>query len=292
MTISDTNIGQPLYYGHTCQCDAWEIPYGTDMEETAGNVMQIVTIAFSVLPLFFYAYSAWKATCGWEEVYVCIVELICMVLSYEFERQSPATLYLSTGNQVVLLRYSEWLFTCPVILIHLSNITGLKDNYTKRTMALIVSDIGCIVCGVLAASSQGPIKIVFFLMGLTYGCMTYYQAGRIYIEAYHMVPKGRCKLYVRLMAWIYFITWLCFPIWFLCGPEGYGVFSFYGSSVAHSISDIWSKMVWGFIGHNLRIEIHKHILKHGDIRKKVNVNIAGEEVNVETYVEEEDEETV
>lgn len=38
-----------------------------------------------------------------------------------------------------------------VILIHLSNITGLKDEYSKRTMMLLVSDIGTIVMGVTAA---------------------------------------------------------------------------------------------------------------------------------------------
>lgn len=45
------------------------------------------------------------------------------------------------GNRVLWIRYGEWLLTCPVILIHLSNITGLKDDYNKRTMKLLVSDM-------------------------------------------------------------------------------------------------------------------------------------------------------
>jgi hypothetical protein len=99
---------------------------------------------------------------GWEEVYVCIVECesacwhdchlqyleaanacrhpythrhcalpvppcfavshVCIAIWHETE--SPATLYLSTGNQALWLRYAEWLLSCPVILIHLSNLTG------------------------------------------------------------------------------------------------------------------------------------------------------------------------
>ncbi len=46
-----------------------------------------------------------------------------------------------------------------VILIHLSNLTGMKNDYNKRTMALLVSDIGCIVWGTTAAMSTGFIKV-------------------------------------------------------------------------------------------------------------------------------------
>lgn len=46
-----------------------------------------------------------------------------------------------------------------VLLIHLSNLTGLSDDYSKRTMALLVSDIGTIVMGVTAAFASGWIKV-------------------------------------------------------------------------------------------------------------------------------------
>lgn len=46
-----------------------------------------------------------------------------------------------------------------VILIHLSNITGLNEEYSKRTMSLLVSDIGTIVMGATAAMSKAPTKV-------------------------------------------------------------------------------------------------------------------------------------
>lgn len=46
-----------------------------------------------------------------------------------------------------------------VILIHMSNITGLNSEYNKRTMALLVSDIGTIVMGVAAAFGTGYVKV-------------------------------------------------------------------------------------------------------------------------------------
>mgnify|MGYP002779093805 CR=1 FL=1 len=57
-----------------------------------------------------------------------------------------------------------------VILIHLSNITGLADDYSKRTMILLVSDIGTIVWGVTAAIASGYVK-VGMTSALTCGCI-------------------------------------------------------------------------------------------------------------------------
>ena len=71
-----------------------------------------------------YAIPHLWLTGGWEEVYVCIVEVAHVLLAIFHEIESPATLNLSTGNQVLWLRYAEWLLSCPVILIHLSNLTG------------------------------------------------------------------------------------------------------------------------------------------------------------------------
>jgi bacteriorhodopsin len=52
-----------------------------------------------------------------------------------------------------------FVFAAKVILIHLSNLTGLADDYNKRTMSLLVSDIGTIVMGITAAIASGYVKV-------------------------------------------------------------------------------------------------------------------------------------
>jgi bacteriorhodopsin len=99
------------------------------------------------------------------------------------ETDSPCTLYLSTGNMALWLRYAEWLLTCPVILIHLSNLTGMKNDYNKRTMALLVSDVGCIVWGITSALA---------------GNRTVKVDGE-WVRACH---KCGCTLYVRVKCWV------------------------------------------------------------------------------------------
>ncbi len=61
------------------------------------------------------------------------------------------------------MKLNSAIFIPQVILIHLSNITGLNDDYSPRTMRLLVSDIGTIVWGVTAACATGPLKVCMML---------------------------------------------------------------------------------------------------------------------------------
>nr|AHH02148.1 protein 125 [synthetic construct] len=272
---------------------SWQIPHGSETEKKVLRGFQWVAFAFSLGVLAYYAYNSWKATTGWEEVYVCIVELIKVCLEIWHEPDHPATLYLSAGNFILWLRYGEWLLTCPVILIHLSNLTGLKDNYSKRTMMLLISDIGCIVWGVTSAlTTLTWLKWFFFFIGLCYGLSTFFHAGRVYIESYMMLPKGQCRKILRIMAGVYYFSWSAFPILFILGPEGFGHISAYASTIGHTINDMLSKQLWTLLGHHLRNLIHIHIIKHGNLTRKTKMTFLGQDVEVEEMVEEEGDDTV
>ena len=39
-----------------------------------------------------------------------------------------------------MYRYCVWLMTCPVLLIHLSNLTGLNEEYSPVTMRLLINN--------------------------------------------------------------------------------------------------------------------------------------------------------
>ncbi|KAL6758558.1 channelopsin 1 [Haematococcus lacustris] len=270
----------------SCYCEKWAKSHGTKDEKLGAIVAMFIVFGSCVGALIFYGVAAWRTTCGWEEVYVCVIELAHVLIAIFHEIESPSTLYLSTGNQVLWLRYAEWLLSCPVILIHLSNLTGMKDDYSKRTMGLLISDIGTIVFGTTAAMSPpNYLKVIFWFCGLSYGVTTFYLAAKVYIEAYHTVPKGICRKIVRFMAWDYFGSWCMFPILFVLGPEGFGHISAYGSVIAHQVLDITSKNIWSMAGHFLRVKIHEHIIVHGNITKKTKITLAGEPVEVEEYVD-------
>jgi hypothetical protein len=59
--------------GQECYCIE-HISHGSKFEKTMMLVCCWATFAISVAILLFYALHSWKATCGWEEVYVCVIE--------------------------------------------------------------------------------------------------------------------------------------------------------------------------------------------------------------------------
>lgn len=227
-------------------------------------------------------WQVYKKECGWEVIYIALVEFIKYLLEIMWEYESPATLYVCSKpyDEIYIngtsynddisercegsvleapwLRYAEWLITCPVILIALSNLSGLKDDYNFRTMKLLSSDQGTIVMGVTAAYSTGGVKGAFFTAGVCYGMTTFYTAFLVYAEAYENVPAGKCKQLVSQMAYMFYVSWLMFPTLFLLGPEGAGHLTNYGSVIAHTFADLLSKNLWGFWSLFLRQAVRNH----------------------------------
>nr|AHH02137.1 protein 67 [synthetic construct] len=273
------------------KCGDFHDQNGSLLVQQIGRGLQWVTFVVSWFQLAFYGQSV-KSTLGWEETYVCVVEAIKITFDIFFMYSTPATIYQTNGNTVSWLTYSEWLLTCPVILVQLCNITGLESDFSNRTMQVLVSDVGAIVMGTYAAFSAGWLKAVFFLLGCSYGAFTFYHAAKVYIESYYMVPKGLCRNLVKAMAWCFFTSWVGFPIIFLAGPDGFGHLSIWAEVAAQQICEIFSKNVWGFLGHFLRVKIHEFIIIHGDCRKLSKVKFAGKELMVMSYVEKDGNDTI
>jgi bacteriorhodopsin len=99
------------------------------------------------------------------------------------------------------------------------------------------------------------LQIAFFVLGLLYSGSTFFHAAKIYVEAYHTVPKGECRVLIKIMAWCFFTSWIMFPILFLMGPEGFGHLSPYASIIGHTFADLLSKNLWGLFGHTLRVKV-------------------------------------
>ncbi len=81
--------------------------------------------------------------------------------------------------------------------------------------------------------------------------------SQVYIEAYHTVPKGQCRIIVQLMAYCFFTAWTMYPLLFVLGPEGLGHMTAYTSVITTTIADMLSKQVWGALGHHLRVKASK-----------------------------------
>nr|QJF54429.1 cation channelrhodopsin 3 [Tetraselmis subcordiformis] len=266
------------------------VDLGPVWEQVASRGTQWFTFVLSVLMTGWFVYNFYTGHCGWEVIFVTTIEFIKIIIELFYEYETPCMIYSVFGPVTSWLRYIEWLLTCPVILIHLSNLTGLDEEYSARTMGLLTSDQGTICFGITSALSRhGLIKIITFLVALCFGVSTFYSASRVYIESYHQVPKGLCRKLVRYLTTMFFCSWLMFPLLFLAGPEGMVYLTWSGSTIGHTVADLMSKNIWGLIAHYLQVKIREHIILHGDVRAKVEKTVAGHTFEVEGFRDEGDD---
>jgi bacteriorhodopsin len=100
-------------------------------------------------------------------------------------------------------------------------------------------------------------QIVLYIISCIYSINIYYGAGKLYLQSFYVVPKGDCRMIVKIMAWTFFISWFTYPILFIMGPEGMGRLSMRASIIAHCFGDLLAKNLWGYLGHVLRIKVGK-----------------------------------
>lgn len=233
----------------------------TAVEEWVALAAVWIAFVLSFVSLFWYGYQMKLKQCGWEVVYVAILEAVTYMLIVLWGNNAPFTWKVEDNDgaiiEVPFVRYAEWLITCPVILIALANLTGLKDDYNWRTMTLLSADQGTILCGATAAMCTGWLRVVFFFFGACYGIATFYNCLQVYIESYANVPAV-CKRTVATLAYMFMFSWGSFPALFLMGPEGFGHINIHWSTILHSVADFFSKNLWGLYAWYLRIQVREY----------------------------------
>lgn len=231
-----------------------------ETEDVVSMGVSWVAFVLSFLSLFWFTYQMKLKQCGWEVVYVATLEAITYVLIVSWGENEPFLWKLhgeDTPDEVPFIRYAAWLVTCPVTLIALANLTGLKDDYNWRTMQLLSADQGTILCGATAAMCTGHLRVIFFLAGVAYGVVTYYSCLQVYIESYANVPPP-CKRTVATMAYMFMFSWGSFPLMFLLGPEGFNHISPSISNILHGVADLFAKNLWGVYAWYLRIQVRNY----------------------------------
>lgn len=185
------------------------------------KVAQVLTLFVSISSLFWVLQ---KGKIKKEFKFVLTVE-ICTYLAFIF---IPAE-YLLINGKVPLFRYLSWILTCPIMLFNLLHVNNIKKM--DAFVDVIIMDLIIIICGIIAAFSIIWIKLLFFfLSAMIYICLCYY--------IYKLCNDKKMIL-------VFFASWSIFPIFFLLGPEGFGVIDVGNSLLLHAIGDMISKNLCG-----------------------------------------------
>jgi hypothetical protein len=70
-------MGVPVGGGHGDSCAYIPQWYGMPEDQLAATIANIIIAVVGVLSLVYYGAHSYLSTCGWEEVYVCVVERKC-----------------------------------------------------------------------------------------------------------------------------------------------------------------------------------------------------------------------
>ena len=222
-----------------------------------------VVVCFALLVYYLYEYRV--KSCGWEVVYICIVDGIVYLFEIIFHGYAPANVYVKFGGyddpvlrDVVWLRYAGWIVTTPVLLMHVNDLVGTGEKTPfefHRERLMIMANQLTLIIGISGSfADNGYAQALFFF--LSFCCFTFqnYHAFNIYHETMRTFPL-KATPYLKVMALIYFGFWHVYPLLWALGPEAAGFITPNGSRVLHSLADLFAKNLWGFLAFYVREKI-------------------------------------
>merc|ERR1712117_28640 len=136
-------------------------------------------------------------------------------------------------------RYIDWLFTTPLMVWDLMELTGSDAMHIFTVVGL---DVLMIVCGIVGSLLiDAPVKWVFFILGCVFFAL-------VCKELQGGMGKGAAGVQgvYSAAAKLTIISWTCYPIvWALC--EGADIVGVNVGCLLYTIMDVTSKCVFGIL---------------------------------------------
>ncbi|MBX0324094.1 bacteriorhodopsin [Halomicroarcula sp. F13] len=147
-------------------------------------------------------------------------------------------------------RYTDWLFTTPLLLYDLGLLAGADRNTIATLVSLDVLMIGTGVLATLSAGSgvlsPGAERLVWwgistaFLLVLLYFLFSSL-SGRV-----SDLPSDTQSTFKTLRNLVT-VVWLIYPVWWLVGTEGLGLVGIGIETAGFMVIDLVAKVGFGFI---------------------------------------------
>jgi sensory rhodopsin len=184
-----------------------------------------------------------------------VAGLICAIACFHYFKMTHV--YQESGGQFpTALRYVDWLFTTPLLLIKFPLLLRMGDRGTKFFLQLVVLDVAMIVTAFIAETA--PVDSgrwwTFFLVScmcelLIVGVL-YVQLGQAIAAA--PAPLARALETMRLFV---LIGWAIYPIGFLMARSGYGELR----EIVYNVADVINKVGFGLVAyHGIQAMSHHH----------------------------------
>jgi len=150
------------------------------------------------------------------------------------------------GHVFFFARYIDWVFTTPLLLLDLA-LLALPTTRGRLGLigVLLGADVYMIVTGLIAGLLTGPDKYVWFATSSIAFLFILYVLVRLFRET--SARGAEVRGLFRNLAILTIVLWTCYPIVWLLGTEGTGVFSLQVEVILYGILDVLAKVGFGFL---------------------------------------------
>ena len=147
------------------------------------------------------------------------------------------------GQTTYWARYADWVVTTPLLLVALWMTATTRTDRTHHAptlVALLVADVVMILSGLVADLSAGPARYVFYGVGVVALVVIFWLVwGPLRQTARHDPEVS--DAYVKVAAFLA-IFWIGYPLTWILGPSGIGVFGQATDTLLFIVLPIFSKV--------------------------------------------------
>ncbi|MFC5133189.1 MULTISPECIES: bacteriorhodopsin [Haloferacaceae] len=147
-------------------------------------------------------------------------------------------------------RYTDWLFTTPLLLVDLGLLVGANRNQLASLVGLDVLMIGTGAVATLSTSaavlSAGGTRLVWWGVSTGFLLVLLYMLYGSLDEKASRLSGGAASTFSTLRTLIV-VIWLVYPVWWILGTEGLGIVSLNIETAGFMVLDLVAKVGFGII---------------------------------------------
>jgi len=147
-------------------------------------------------------------------------------------------------------RYTDWLFTTPLLLVDLGLLVGATRNQLASLVGLDVLMIGTGAIATLSTSaavlSAGGTRLVWWGVSTGFLLVLLYMLYGSLDEKASQLSGSAASTFSTLRTLVV-VVWLVYPVWWILGTEGLQIVSLNVETAGFMVLDLVAKVGFGFI---------------------------------------------
>ncbi|QDT36303.1 bacteriorhodopsin [Stratiformator vulcanicus] len=173
---------------------------------------------------------------------MAVSTLICGIACFHYSKMTSQ--YMSGEAFPTALRYVDWLFTTPLLLVKFPLLLQIKKGAGKLMAQLIVLDVLMIVTAFIAETSAigsgawWGFFIVACVFELAIVAVLYTQIGKAIAKSPPPIADA-----TRVMRYFILIGWAIYPVGFLMALGGAGEYR----EIFYNVADVINKVGFGLV---------------------------------------------